>query len=90
MKIPKTFELAGRKWKVKLDSRIKEFGLNGRCYRDTATILLDPKLDEDAMNLTFCHELIHAIMYTRGLMDYNEQDVDGTGRLLHQFMKTAK
>jgi hypothetical protein len=91
MIIPKKFKLAGRSWVVKFDDRIHEFELNGRCQRDTGTILISTKLDQEAQEITFLHELFHAMKFTLGDAGvHNEVEVDGMARILHQYLSTAK
>ena len=37
---------------------------------------------------TFCHELVHAILFTMGKTTHEEEFVDAFGSLLHQFERT--
>jgi hypothetical protein len=87
MKIPKTFELAGAKWKV---VQIEDFALLGQCLRDVRTIHLRKNTPTELKEQTFLHELIHAIKYTLGEENHDEQAVDVFAALLHQYMITAK
>lgn len=84
MKIPKSFTLAGIRWTVEESSVITEMG---HCAAETATIRLRKDLPAQVKAATFCHELQHAIRYTLGLDDHNEQEVDSQGNLLHQFLE---
>jgi hypothetical protein len=37
---------------------------------------------------TFCHELVHAIMFSMGHTQHEEVFVDAFGQLLHQYERT--
>jgi hypothetical protein len=37
---------------------------------------------------TFCHELVHAIMFSMGHTNHDEIFVDAFGALLHQYERT--
>jgi hypothetical protein len=88
MVIPKTFQLAGVKWKVKNTKIMNELGL---CDRDKATIHLKLDQEQSSRETTFCHELVHALKYTLGDGGpHEEKEVDALGYLLHQYMITVK
>ena len=88
MIIPKTFQLAGVKWKVRQVQGLTELGL---CVRDKATILLQKECDAKNKEVAFVHELTHAIKYTQGDSGpHDEKEVDSFAYLLHQYMVTAK
>lgn len=88
MVIPKTFCLAGVKWKV---IQLKGLEDLGKCDRDHAAIRLQKEQDPLAKEIAFCHELVHAIKFTQGDGGpHDEKEVDSFGYLLHQFMVTAK
>lgn len=87
MKIPRTFSLAGIRWTVEETAAISDMG---HCCSETATIRLRKDLTPQVKAATFCHELQHAIRYTLGLDDHNEQEVDAQGHLLHQFLTQYK
>jgi len=87
MKIPRSFLLAGTRWTVEETSVINEMG---HCDSQTATIRLRKDLSPQVKAATFCHELQHAIRYTLGLDEHNEQEVDAQGNLLHQFLEQYK
>lgn len=84
MKIPQAFRLAGVVWTVEETSVISEMG---HCASETATIRIRKDLSPQMKAATFCHELQHAIRYTLGLDEHNEQEVDAQGNLLHQFLE---
>ena len=88
MLIPKTFQLAGVKWKVR---QIKTLPELGRCDRDHATILLQADQDATSKAVAFTHELVHAIKYTLGDGGpHDEKEVDSFAYLLHQYLESAK
>ena len=85
--IPATFSLAGVQWKVVDVDHLPDLG---NCERDIATINLRSGLSPQIRAATFFHELVHAILYTTGLVDteHKEKDVDIFGALLHQYELT--
>lgn len=106
MKIPKSFKLLGRTIKVVYDPvhfhENPEF--NGfACYKRNEiqlrpSTVIDPLNDEQLM-ATFCHELVHFILYHAGptyvpnkneFMHQNEALVDLCGDLLHQALTTME
>ena len=88
MLVPKSFQLAGIKWKVK---QIKGLPELGRCDRDKGLILLQSEQEPASLEVAFTHELVHAIKYTMGNTDpHDEREVDSFAYLLHQYMNTAK
>lgn len=88
MIVPKSFQLAGVKWKVRQLTNLPELG---RCDRDKATILLQKEQSDSSKEIAFCHELVHAIRYTMGDGGpHDEKEVDSFAYLLHQYMNTAK
>jgi hypothetical protein len=40
--------------------------------------------------VTFYHELVHAILFTMGKSNHDEEFVDSFGQLLYQYVKTVK
>lgn len=84
MKIPKSFTLAGIRWTVEETEAMDEMG---HCSAETATIRLRKGLSPQVKAATFCHEFVHAVLYTRGKDEHNEEDVDAMGNLLHQFLE---
>ena len=98
--IPKTFELLGRKWTVKLIEPDEAFfpnqGASGYTDPNTATVYIIMRKEESSeyRTITFLHELLHAIWFSRGLgfgdEGHNEQEIESTALLLHQYEKTKK
>lgn len=88
MIVPKSFQLAGVRWKVRQIAGLPELG---RCDRDKATILLQKEQTDASKEVAFCHELVHAIKFTMGDSGpHNEQEVDSFAFFLHQYMNTYK
>ena len=87
MIIPKTFQLAGSKWKVVHRKDLQDLG---NCVRDKRQILLQIEQDQISKELAFTHELVHAIKFTMGEQEHSEKEVDAFGHLLHQFLTTQK
>jgi len=59
MKLPKSFTLNGRRWKVKLEALDGDMG---RCNHRERSIIIDPDQAADEMEDTFLHELLHACL----------------------------
>jgi hypothetical protein len=86
MKIPKKFTLGAVEWEVR---QIEDLGDNlGSCNHETGIIFLKKNPHKDILNVTFCHELIHALLYNSGrLEDHDEVLVEGLARGLHQYLE---
>lgn len=76
MKIPKSFDLMGTKWLVKMQAPEDEGRLGCTIFR-TQTILLDPKNTVDGIEATFLHELLHVIVYLMGIDKAMRLDMEG-------------
>ena len=87
MKIPKSFQLAGAKWTVEKRPKLGDLGLT---HRDDFLIQLGSEQSKISKEITFCHELVHAIKYTMGIDNHNEQEVDAFAQLLHQVWTSMK
>ena len=89
LKIPKTFQLGGRTWKVKRVGKKRWYGrcIAGRCQIEIA----ECRSKEEELH-TFLHELTHAIMYTMGRKKLfsDEYFVDSSSSLLLQALKSAE
>ena len=80
----KRFKLAGADWKVVKTDHIFDLG---RTDSDTQTIYISTKQTPQAQELTFAHELVHAILFTMGERDHDERFVEGFAQLLYQYEK---
>ena len=87
MRIPKSFELGGTTWTV---TQVKNLDNLGVCQRDVNTILIRENAPRSIKEQTFCHELTHAIKFTLGEDNHDEQKVDVFATFLHQFLNTAR
>ena len=105
MKIPNSFQLLGQRITVVVDPSCfteKDSAYGYASYR-TNQIQLRPStethpLNQEQLEQTFCHELMHFILYHAGAAysgkhDYMHQDegfVDLCGSLLHQAITTME
>lgn len=85
VKVPAKFMLAGIQWRVVDVPHLQDLG---NCERDEATINIRAGLSPQVRASTFFHELQHAILYTTGLQEHSEKEVDLMGALYHQFELT--
>ena len=83
--IPTSFYLVGCEWTVKYIEELSEYG---KCACDTQTIYLRAGMNKNFTEQTFCHELVHAIMFSMGHTQHDEVFIDAFGQLLHQYERT--
>lgn len=86
MKIPSVFTLGAIKWVTSEVDLSVISGNLGTCASHKAHIYLEKSLDIGVKQQTFCHELIHAIMFSMGLTTHDEVFVDGFATFLHQYL----
>lgn len=68
MKIPKSVNIMGDKYNVKLVNEMNIIpGALGVCDPETKTIYLMKTLKKDQMSVTFIHEIVHAVIVSGGL-----------------------
>lgn len=85
MKIPESFYLGGIKWRVKIKKM--DSHLMGMCYSDAAVIDIDKKMKQSTKELVFCHELVHAMLFSTGdNSEHDETKVQAMAVFLHQFL----
>lgn len=92
-KIPSEIDLAGQTFQVVQDPSIQKLsGCCGQTHFDEGVIIINPQLRPDTRNVTYFHELVHAILMTMGAGELNKDEafVDTFGNLLWQSFKTAK
>lgn len=87
--VPSSFELGGTVWTVQESDDITEMG---HCDGGNAVIRIRSNLPPQVKQSTFCHELMHAILYMAGIPmgEHSERDVDSFGNLLHQFLLSRR
>lgn len=88
--VPSQFELAGRTWTVKRVSRRKWFG---QTHCELCLIKISARCkNEEELRHTFLHELMHAIAYTMGWTEFNDDEpkIDGVASLLSQALTTGR
>ncbi len=92
-KIPKEIDLAGQTFTIIQDPSIQKLAnCCGQTHFDEGVIVINPQLRPDTRNVTYFHELVHAVLMTMGAMELNKDGafVDTFGNLLWQSFKTAK
>lgn len=87
MKIPARFQLAGSEWTVVYVPNLTELG---HCHSEGRVIQIRKGLSKQDEEQTFYHELVHAILFTMGKINHDEEFTDLFGAFLHQFEKTKK
>ena len=85
-KVPSSFYLVGCQWTVKYIEDLSDYGT---CDSSIQTIRLRADMNKNFTEQTFCHELVHAIMFSMGHANHDEIFVDAFGALLHQYGRTA-
>lgn len=80
-----SFTLAGFDWSVRFIEGLADYGT---CNPSSQEILLRAGMNEQMTQQTFCHELVHAILFTMGKTNHDEEFTDAFGALLHQFERT--
>jgi Zn-dependent peptidase ImmA (M78 family) len=85
--VASTFTLAGFEWTVRYVEGITEYGL---CNSATQEIIIRAGMNEQMTQQTFFHELVHAIMFTMGKLNHDEEFTDAFGALLHQYERTKQ
>lgn len=94
MNIPRRFKLFGSSWEVKQPNRVVIDGekCDGYCDASNSVILLRRNLRREIKEQTFCHELIHAILFSLefNTLSNNEEFVELVAKALHQVMTTQE
>ena len=92
--IPKSFALVNRTYHVRAyrQDQIADLKCYGDCDRDAGIVRLDMNRVQASREHTFCHELVHAILWasTKPKLSKDEAFVDSVGALLHQYLQTQK
>lgn len=88
MKVPKQFQLAGAIWTVVEVANLTDSGLT---HADDFRIELKKGMKKQLKEITFLHELVHAIKFTMGeTSPHDEKEVDSFAQLLHQALTSMK
>jgi ssRNA-specific RNase YbeY (16S rRNA maturation enzyme) len=58
----------------------------GKCTTQNAHIYLEKSLDLQVKEQTFCHELVHSILFMMGYIDHDEVFVDNFSSYLYQYL----
>ncbi len=98
MKIPRSFQVAGKKYKVKWDSvHMNDRGLVGECNHSNCIITLSgmdcgSMQARESVEQVYLHELWHVIWDALGneKMRLNEQFADSFSSLLQQALNSGK
>lgn len=90
MKIPKEYTLGAITWKVVQSDHL--LGAYGATYQGKGIIEVLSDLPKQIKEQTFCHELVHSILFAMGKPqpEHDEAFVDGFATMLHQYFNTAK
>lgn len=89
MIIPKRFKIGGVTWTVK-EVEVIPGGCFGQTELWNAEISITKSLKQDTKEQTYIHELLHALMFSMGKRNHDEEFVDGLATLLHQYLKQQK
>jgi hypothetical protein len=94
-RLPKSIELIGLKWTVQWDDKLMELQeAYGLTDFDKLTISLDSSLKDrkELAEHTFWHEKMHAITFSMGRKDLDEDEafIDTCASLILQSTKSAK
>jgi hypothetical protein len=81
-----SFMLAGTVWEVYEVDHLTEMG---NCEPAQALLRIRRDMPVQAKESTFYHELVHAILFTMGRNNHDEDFVDTFGNFLHQFANTV-
>jgi hypothetical protein len=90
MRIPKSYQLGGTKWTVEQATPL--MGAMGATFSMEAKVQLLSTMPKQIKEQTFCHELVHCILFSMGKpqAEHDEVFVDGFATMLHQYFLTAK
>lgn len=90
MKIPREFKLGGITWKVEEHPFLP--GALGATYGQETTVALLKTLPRQVKEQTYCHELVHCILYSMGVptAEHDEKFIDGFAVFLHQYLDQMK
>lgn len=91
--IPARFRLGGRTWEIKQPEVVdNDPDCLGLCDPDDAIIYLKAGMKPELQQISFYHELGHAICFTLGWDELNEDEgkIDALAGMLYQYLSTKK
>lgn len=91
--VPTSFSLAGRTWNVTYHDMLdNDPDLYGDCDGAECIIRLRKGQRPEVLQHTFYHEVTHAICYSLGWTELNEDEgkIDALANVLLQFLKTKR
>ncbi len=90
MRIPKQFQLGAITWEVVQKDNL--LGAYGATYSGKGVVEILSDLPKQIKEQTFCHELVHCILFAMGKpsTEHDEVFVDGFAVFLHQYFNSAK
>ncbi len=90
--IPKTFQIFAETYKVKQLNKVDKEDSFGEYNPENNTIKIKKSLQQDQLESTFYHELVHCLFLSLGYdkLYQDEVLVDSMGKALHQALKTMK
>ena len=97
MKIPKTFKIAGQKFKVEYSKKLlhKEDKVGQVRFRENRIFIQPPlkgsKIPKSHIAQTYLHEVVHVILYyMREGTEYTEGFVDLFAEFLYQILESSE
>ncbi len=90
--IPKTFEIFGRQYKVLHPHKVDKEGSLGECDSHNNIIKLRRNLPKDLKELTYIHEVTHAVLDSLEYHDLSSDEIfiERFSKALHQVLKSSK
>jgi hypothetical protein len=97
VKIPRTLALGGTRYKVKFKSALRSpqdnTKCNGYCDFKNRVVAIDEDLDDNNLEQTFLHEVVHAIIDVWAIdsdIQLDESTVDRLASGFHAFIEQNK
>lgn len=92
MKIPKTFCLFGKTWKVKQLWTVDAEDSRGECDYSHSSISVKRNLEQSEKEVVLIHEILHAALDSLEYEELSNDEVliERLSKALHQILTTAK